>query len=126
MKECARYLRQIPQASENCMRGYMFVITGSLDTFKRYEMEEFIRRHGGRTVSKVDYIVMGDTKISPSKLAKADNTAGIRRVFKGDLLEMIREKLERATTLTFHQDFHLFGLLKKHLAEKRYATDAAV
>lgn len=60
MKERARYLRQIAQASENCLRGYTFIKTDSLDIFKRKEIEEFIRRHDGRIVSKVsrkvDYI----------------------------------------------------------------------
>jgi DNA ligase (NAD+) len=53
--------------------GKTFVVTGTLSHFSRAEMEELIRRHGGKTTSsvskKTDYVVAG---VDPgSKLEKA-------------------------------------------------------
>lgn len=49
------------------------MLTGVLDSLERNEVEDLIRKYGGRTVNtvsgKVNYIIVGD-EAGPSKLAK--------------------------------------------------------
>ncbi len=61
------------QASLSRFDGKTFVVTGTMTHFSRAEIEEFIRRHGGKTSSTVsrksDYVVAGSNP--GSKLDKA-------------------------------------------------------
>lgn len=92
--------KAIPTGAENCLAGVSFVITGVLDSLEREEVDELIRKYGGRTVNtvsnKVNYIIVGD-EAGPSKLAKA-SSLGIKQISEDDLLEMIRTRPEGKAT----------------------------
>jgi DNA ligase (NAD+) len=64
--------RQKPSGGSN-FEGKTFVVTGTLSHYSRAEIEELIRRHGGKTTSsvtkKTDYVVAGAD--AGSKLDKA-------------------------------------------------------
>ncbi|MEO1995382.1 MAG: BRCT domain-containing protein, partial [Planctomycetaceae bacterium] len=60
-------------ASDRIFEGRSLVVTGTLERFKRDEIKELIRSHGGRAAgsvsSKTDIVIAG--KNAGSKLAKA-------------------------------------------------------
>lgn len=88
--------KEIPIGAQNCLAGLSFLLTGVFDSLERNEVEDLIRKYGGRTVNsvsgKVSYIMVGDEP-GPSKLAKA-NSLGIKQISEDDLLEMIRMRPE--------------------------------
>ncbi|MBN1787251.1 MAG: NAD-dependent DNA ligase LigA [Sedimentisphaerales bacterium] len=63
--------KQIKKSSE--LAGKTFVVTGTLENFKRSEIEQLIKQHGGKTSSsvskKTDFVVAGEN--AGSKLDKA-------------------------------------------------------
>lgn len=71
--------------------GLTFVITGTLPTMGRSEMEELIKRYGGKvsgSVSKnTNYLVAGEA--AGSKLTKAQEL-GTKILTEGELLELIK------------------------------------
>lgn len=73
------------------LAGKTFLLTGSLESFSRKEMEDIIRSHGGRIVSGVspslDFLVTGAKP--GSKLTKAQKIPSIRIIGEHELLEMI-------------------------------------
>lgn len=72
------------------LEGKSFLITGSLASASRKEMEDRIRAHGGRVVSGVsanlDYLVVGEKP--GSKLAKAQKTPGVQIISEDRLMEL--------------------------------------
>ena len=78
------------ESVESSINGKTFVITGSLESYSRKEMEKLISGHGGRasgSVSKkTDYVIAGE---SPgSKLAKAKEL-GVAIINELELIRMI-------------------------------------
>lgn len=88
--------KEIPIGAQNCLAGLNFLLTGVYDSLERNEVEDLIRKYGGRTVNsvsgKVSYIIVGD-EAGPSKLAKA-NSLGVKQISEDDLLELIRTRPE--------------------------------
>jgi DNA ligase (NAD+) len=76
-----------PPVAASRFAGKTFVITGTMALFSRTEMEERIRRLGGKTSSsvsrKTDFVVAGDNP--GSKLEKA-RELGIEILSEEDLL----------------------------------------
>ena len=72
------------------LTGLTFVITGTLPSMGRSEMEKLIKRHGGKVSSsvskKTSYLVAGEN--AGSKLTKA-NDLGVKVISEAELLEMI-------------------------------------
>ena len=72
------------------LQGMTIVVTGTLERFKRTEIEEVIECHGGRTSSsvssKTSFVLVGAEP--GSKLAKAQQL-GVRIVEEQEFLEMI-------------------------------------
>ena len=70
--------------------GLTFVITGTLPSMGRTQMEELVKSHGGRvsgSVSKnTDYLIAGDN--AGSKLTKAQQL-GIKIISEDEMLKMI-------------------------------------
>ncbi|MDR2115961.1 MAG: NAD-dependent DNA ligase LigA [Planctomycetaceae bacterium] len=82
-------------SSENTflpLRDMMIVVTGSLEHFKRNEIEEIINKYGGRALSSVSskttFVLVG--KEPGSKLAKAEKL-GIRIVYEPEFLKMLEQ-----------------------------------
>ena len=72
------------------LQGMTIVVTGTLERFKRTEIEEVIECHGGRTSSsvssKTSFVLVGAEP--GSKLAKAQQL-GVRIVEEQEFVEMI-------------------------------------
>ncbi len=68
-----------------------FLITGSLESLSRKEMEDLIRSHGGRMIrggsASLDFLVTGAKP--GSKLAKAQKIASVKIISENELMEMI-------------------------------------
>ncbi len=73
-------------ASGSRFEGKTFVVTGTMSRYSRAEMEELIRRHGGKTTSsvsrKTDYVVAGADP--GSKLDKA-RELGVEVISEADV-----------------------------------------
>ncbi len=71
-----------------------FLITGTLPTFGRKEMEALIMKHGGKIVGSVskqlDYLVVGEK--AGSKLDKARKLESIKIISEAELLAMLEEQ----------------------------------
>jgi DNA ligase (NAD+) len=74
------------------LRDMTIVVTGTLEHFKRNEIEEAIEKHGGRASSSVSskttFVLVGAEP--GSKLAKAEKL-GIRIVYEPEFLEMLKQ-----------------------------------
>ena len=57
------YSWKLLQASDDCLRGKTFVITGVLDAFERETIEDHIQRYGGKVTKavsgKTSYVIVG-------------------------------------------------------------------
>jgi DNA ligase (NAD+) len=73
--------------------GKVIVVTGTLETMGRKEIEELIEAHGGKTSGsvskKTSFVVAGEN--AGSKLEKA-KTLGVPVISEQELLELIVEK----------------------------------
>lgn len=83
-----------PEASgPKPLDGMTIVVTGSLEHFKRNEIEETIERYGGRASSsvssKTSFVLVGNDP--GSKLAKAEKL-GVRVVREPEFMEMLEPK----------------------------------
>lgn len=78
------------KAMDGALSGLTFVITGTLPSMGRTQMEELVKSHGGRvsgSVSKnTDYLIAGDN--AGSKLTKAQQL-GIKIISEDEMLKMI-------------------------------------
>jgi len=79
-----------PADNDAKLNGLTFVITGTLPSMGRSQMEELIRKHGGKvsgSVSKkTDYVIAGENP--GSKLTKAEQL-GIKIISEDELLKMV-------------------------------------
>lgn len=73
-------------------KGLKFVITGTLESFTREEIQQFIREHGGKVTgsvsSETDYLVLGEHP--GSKLDKAKNL-GVRIIGEDELRALVEK-----------------------------------
>src|SRR5207248_85814 len=73
----------------DALAGKTLVVTGALEKFSREEIEDLIRRHGGRAASsvskKTSYVVAGEE--AGSKLAKAQSL-GVPVISEKEFLAM--------------------------------------
>lgn len=86
--------KEIPQGAENCLEGFVFVITGVLESMERDDAKTLIERYGGKVTGnvskKTNYLVQGrDSGVS--KLEKAESF-GTKILDEDGLLELIRTK----------------------------------
>ena len=85
---------EIPKAenvpSARSLEGKTIVVTGTLKQFSREEVQEFIRKHGGKAAGsvskKTDYVVAGEN--AGSKLEKAEKL-GVPVLSESELLAMM-------------------------------------
>jgi DNA ligase (NAD+) len=74
----------------DALAGKMIVVTGTLEKYTRPEIEDLIRRHGGRAASsvskKTDFVVAGEN--AGSKLDKA-KTLGVKVVTEKEFAEIV-------------------------------------
>jgi DNA ligase (NAD+) len=72
--------------------GLTFVITGTLPTMARAEMEELVKKHGGKISSsvskKTDYLIAGEK--AGSKLTKAQQL-GVRVLSEEEVHKLLRQ-----------------------------------
>ena len=80
------------KAIDNVLNGKRFVVTGSLEKFKRAEIEELIALKGGEVSSAVskntDYLICGSD--AGSKLNKA-NELGVSVISEEDFIKMLKD-----------------------------------
>mgnify|MGYP002521328060 CR=1 FL=1 len=80
----------VKEKSADTLAGLTFVVTGTLPTLSRDEVQELIKQNGGKAASsvskKTSYVVAGEA--AGSKLTKA-NELGIPVIDEAKLLEMI-------------------------------------
>lgn len=86
--------KEIPQGAENCLEGFVFVITGVLESMERDDAKTLIERYGGKVTGniskKTNYLVQGrDSGVS--KLEKAESL-GTKILDEDGLLELIRTR----------------------------------
>lgn len=86
--------KEIPQGAENCLEGFVFVITGVLESMERDDAKSLIERYGGKVTGNVSkkttYLVQGrDSGVS--KLEKAESL-GTKILDEDGLLELIKTK----------------------------------
>lgn len=83
-----------PKGNPNCLSGYTFLITGTLDSMEREEATNLIIQHGGLVVKsiskKLSYIVIG-VDAGPAKMARAEEL-NIKQLTEDNLLELIKIK----------------------------------
>jgi DNA ligase (NAD+) len=91
---------QTDDQNSNNLAGKTFVITGTLPTLKRKEVEASIEKAGGKigssVSSKTDYLVVGAE--AGSKLAKAEKL-GIKQLTEAELLELLSGQKIASTAL---------------------------
>jgi replication factor C subunit 1 len=87
----------MPQGSETCLAGLIFVFTGVLQKWGRTEAQEMVKRHGGKVTGapskKTNYVVLG-TDAGPSKLQKIRDMS--IKTIDEDGLTVLIEKLTAA------------------------------
>ncbi len=83
---------EVSELKSNIFDGKTFVLTGTLQTLKRDEASELIKRHGGKTASSVSkntsFVVAGEA--AGSKLVKAQNL-GVIILSEEDFVKMIED-----------------------------------
>lgn len=79
--------------NDSALAGKTFVVTGTLQNFERAEIEELIRRHGGKATGsvtkKTDYVVAGEK--AGSKLDKAKEL-GVRVLTEAEFQKLLDAK----------------------------------
>ncbi len=82
----------VKEKSADTLAGLTFVVTGTLPTLSRDEVQELIKKNGGKAASsvskKTSYVVAGEA--AGSKLTKA-NELGVPVIDEKTLLEMIEK-----------------------------------
>lgn len=77
---------------DSSISGLTFVITGTLPTMARAEMEELVKKHGGKISSsvskKTDYLIAGEK--AGSKLTKAQQL-GVRVLSEEEVHKLLRQ-----------------------------------
>lgn len=84
---------QIPEASDNCLAGLVFVFTGVMPNLDRDLAKSVVQRYGGRVTSaisgKTSCVVLGD-EAGPSKIQQI-RTKGIKAITEEGFLELLRK-----------------------------------
>ncbi|CAN8252524.1 unnamed protein product [Cochlearia groenlandica] len=84
--------KEVPEGKPDCLAGFTFVISGTLDSLEREEAEDLIKRHGGRitgSVSKKTTYLLCDEDIGGRKSEKAKEL-GTKFLTEDGLFDMIR------------------------------------
>ncbi|KAD4982838.1 hypothetical protein E3N88_19509 [Mikania micrantha] len=94
--------KEIPEGSPECLAGFTFVISGTLDSLEREEAEDLIKRHGGRvttSVSKKTTYLLCDEDIGGRKSADAKRL-GTTFLTEDGLFDMIRASNSNCSKVT--------------------------
>ncbi|XP_019197822.1 PREDICTED: replication factor C subunit 1 isoform X2 [Ipomoea nil] len=92
--------KEVPEGAPDCLAGFTFVISGTLDSLEREEAEDLIKRHGGRvtgSVSKKTNYLLCDEDIGGRKSEKAKELGTVFLTEDG-LFDMIRASKKSKTT----------------------------
>ena len=84
-------MKSLKEVKDMRFAGKVFVLTGTLPTYKRSEAAQIIESFGGKTSSsvskKTDFVLAGEE--AGSKLQKAADL-GIKVISEDDFIEMIK------------------------------------
>lgn len=82
-----------PKGSKDALAEVCIVVSGTLDSFERSDMEKYVQEHGGKVsknvTAKVTHLVTDHGEAGPSKLAKCEEL-GIPVVSEDVILNMVR------------------------------------
>ncbi|TRY96810.1 hypothetical protein DNTS_016309 [Danionella cerebrum] len=86
--------KEIPQGSENCLEGCVFVLTGVLESMERDDAKSLIERYGGKVTGNVSrkttYLVLGrDSGVSKTEKAEG---LGTKIINEDELFDLIKTK----------------------------------
>lgn len=88
--------KEIPKGTDNCLEGLVFVVTGVLESIERDDVQDLIKRHGGKVTQsvskKTSYMVVG-RDAGDSKLEKAKQL-GTKQIDEERLFDIIRSSVE--------------------------------
>ncbi|WCJ24375.1 Replication factor C subunit 1 [Euphorbia peplus] len=90
--------KEVPEGASDCLSGFTFVISGTLDSLEREEAEDLIKRHGGRvtgSISKKTNYLLCDEDIGGQKSKKAKEL-GTKFLTEDGLFDMIRSSNGKA------------------------------
>merc|ERR1712232_683963 len=89
-----------PKGSEDALVNVCIVVSGTLDSFERSDMEEYVKEHGGKVsksvTAKVTHLVTDHGEAGPSKLAKCKEL-GIPVVSEDVILKMVSNSVNGGT-----------------------------
>lgn len=84
--------KEIPAGAPDCLEGLTFVFTGELESLRREEAQDLVKRYGGRVTGapsgKTSFVVVGEGA-GASKLAKIE-ALGLKTLTEDGLLDLIR------------------------------------
>ncbi len=86
-------ITEVPGADSDALSGFSFVVSGVFEGYSREEMQNLIRKNGGRVLSAVSaachYVVAGEN-MGPAKREKAEKM-GVKLISLEELMAMIQQ-----------------------------------
>ncbi|CAG0881638.1 unnamed protein product [Cyprideis torosa] len=83
--------KEVPEGAPGCFEGLTFVVSGVMDSLQREEVDELIKKYGGRhttSISKKTSYLLAGRDAGPKKLEVAE-TLGTKVISEDDFLEML-------------------------------------
>ena len=83
-----------PAGTKDCLKGFVVVASGVLDSFSRKDFAEYVQKHGGKISKSItnstSFLVNDHGTVGPSKLKKCQ-VKGIPVVGEDHILDIVRK-----------------------------------